>query len=284
MERFCDLHTHSVFSDGTCTPAQIIDRAVALGLSTVALTDHDSVDGLPEFLAAAQGQPVEAVAGGEFAVEYEGTELHLLGLFIPPAAFGRIAALMEQVHRRREQCVRDLVDSLNREGYGLDFAAMKAGAKGQVTRAHVAVAIEAQGRMDAQTAFRTLLQPGAGHYQSPRRLAFLQVLDVLCQEGAVPVLAHPFLNMTQPQLEDFLPQAKQWGLAGMECIYSAYSDQQIQTSFTLANRFGLLPSGGSDFHGDLRKEAPLGNGNRPIPDHFADDLKKGALSWQASLY
>ena len=274
--KFCDLHTHSLFSDGTCTPAQIIDRAVAAGLSAVALTDHDSTDGLPAFLAAAEGKPIEAIAGGEFAVEYEGTELHLLGLFIPPAAFDRISALMELVHQRREQCVHDLVDSLNNAGYQLDFDQLKAGAEGQVTRAHVAVAIEKAGHMNAQTAFRTLLKPGAGHYTSPQRLPFLQVLEMLREEGAVPVLAHPFLNMSRQQLEAFLPKAKQWGLIGLECIYSAYDSQTIQDSFALAEKYGLLPSGGSDFHGDIRQEAPLGNGDHPIPYTFAEQLRNAA--------
>ena len=81
MKNFCDLHTHSVFSDGTCTPAELIDEAVALGLSAIALTDHNTVAGLPEFLAAAEGKKVRAIAGTEFSTDYNGIELHILGLF-----------------------------------------------------------------------------------------------------------------------------------------------------------------------------------------------------------
>lgn len=269
---FCDLHTHSVYSDGTCTPAQIVDAAVSLGLKAVALTDHDSVDGLPDFLAAARGKPIEAVPGAEFAVVYGQTELHLLGLYIPQTAFSQIGALTKQVHRCREQCVHDLVDSLNRAGFSLNFEAMKAAAQGQVTRAHVALEIENQGLMDSQTAFRTLLKPGAGHYTSPQRLSFAEVLDLLLQVGAVPVLAHPFLNMSVAQLEDFLPKAKRQGLVGMECLYSAYDEKTTEAAFAMAKQFDLLPSGGSDFHGHIRQDAPLGNADHPIPYAFAQAL------------
>ena len=272
MTQFCDLHTHSVFSDGTCTPAEIIDEAVALGLKAVALTDHDSVDGLPDFLAAAKGKPIEPVAGAEFAVVHDDTELHLLALFIPETAFTPIAQLMGQVHARREQCVHDLVDSLNRAGVQLDFDQIKAEAKGQVTRAHVALAIEQTGRMTSEEAFLTLMRPGEGHYTSPKRLPILQVLELILQVGAVPVLAHPFLNMSREQLEDFLPWAKEKGLAGLECIYSGFDAETSALAFEMAQRFCLLPSGGSDFHGHIRKEAPLGNIS-PIPYDFAQNLK-----------
>lgn len=270
MEQFCDLHTHSVFSDGFCTPEQILDAAVQKGLAAVALTDHDSVDGLPDFLQAAAHKPIDAIAGAEFAVTYEGTELHLLGLFIPQSAFSPIAQLMEQVHRRREQCVYDLVESLNRAGFLLDFQALKHGAQGQVTRAHVAAALEEKGYMTASEAFHTLLKPGAGHYTSPQRLPFMQVLDMLRDMDAVPVLAHPFLNMTVRQLTDFLPLAKQQGLVGMECLYSGYDAQTTAAAFALAEAIGLLPSGGSDFHGAIRPEASLGG--QQVPYRYARAL------------
>ena len=270
---YCDLHTHSVFSDGTDTPEQILDRAVALELKAVALTDHDSVDGLPDFLAAAKEKPIEAIPGTEFAVVYEGTELHLLGLYIPTAAFAEIAALMRQVQKRREDRVHSLVDSLNRAGYALDFERLKQHASGQLTRAHVAMAIEEKGYMRAEDAFCTLLKPGNGHYLSPERLGFQQVLELILDCGAVPVLAHPFLNMTVDQLTAFLPQAKRMGLMAMECIYSGYDEQTTGSAFAMAEAFGLLPSGGSDYHGEIRQEAKLGNGDRKIPYAYADAFK-----------
>ena len=178
------------------------------------------------------------------------------------------------MRQRRENCVFDLVQSLNRSGFQLDFDKIKENAKGQVTRAHVAAQIQEQGIMSAEQAFSTLLRPGAGHYTSPERLSFAQVLELLRQIGAVPVLAHPFLNMTRQQMLAFLPEAKKAGLAGMECIYSGYDRKTVEDSFALAGSCGLLPGGGSDYHGSIRKEAILGNGDHPIAYAYAQALKE----------
>ena len=274
MEKFCDLHTHSVFSDGFCTPTQIVEEAVRMGLAAVALTDHDSIDGLPEFLSAAADKPIEAVAGAEFAVTWEGTELHLLGLFIPRSAFSSIGQLMAEVHRRREERVFALVESLNQTGFHLDFNKLKQQAKGQVTRAHVAAAIEESGLMDAGTAFRTLLKPGAGHYISPQRLPFLQVLDMLRDVGAVPVLAHPFISLSEGELRRFLPEAKEHGLAAMETRYSTYSPEVTVAAHAIAQEFELLESGGSDFHGENKPDIHLGSGTGDlvVPYGFVQKL------------
>ena len=125
MGRFCDLHTHSVFSDGTCTPEEILREAAGLGLAAVALCDHNTADGLPDFLSAAAGQAVEAVAGAEFSVDLEGTELHLLALYLPERAFPQVSELMLAVNRRKEESNIALVESLNRAGYRIDYGAIK---------------------------------------------------------------------------------------------------------------------------------------------------------------
>ena len=101
MEQFCDLHTHSLFSDGTYTPAQLIDAAVEAGLAALALTDHNTVDGVADFLAAGEGKPIEVIPGIEFSVDYDGTELHLLGLYLPSESLPGISALMEDFTKPR---------------------------------------------------------------------------------------------------------------------------------------------------------------------------------------
>ena len=98
MNRICDLHTHSVFSDGTDTPTEIIEKAMEIGLSAVALTDHNTISGLPEFLSAARGKAIQAIAGAEFSVEYNGGELHILGMCIPESSFETVASLMREVN------------------------------------------------------------------------------------------------------------------------------------------------------------------------------------------
>ena len=141
MNKFCDLHTHSIFSDGTFTPAEIIEAAIANNLSAVALTDHNTVSGLPDFLAYAKGKDIEAVAGAEFSVEYNGKELHVQGLFIPEEAFAHVETLMREVNERKEKSNLELIASLARSGYALNYEELKSRVKGMVNRAVVARAM-----------------------------------------------------------------------------------------------------------------------------------------------
>ena len=138
----CDLHTHSVFSDGTCTPAEIIDTAIRSGISAIALTDHNSVDGLPDFIDAASDKKIDIVLGAEFSVDYNGTELHLLGLFIKPECFSQVSELMQSVIRSKEQSNIDLIESLKQVGIQLDYNELKNSTpNGKINRAHIATAM-----------------------------------------------------------------------------------------------------------------------------------------------
>lgn len=274
----CDLHTHSVFSDGTCTPAELVDAALACGLSAIALTDHNTVDGLPDFLAAAEGKPIDAVAGVEFSVDYDGTELHLLGLYVPPAAFGQVADLMHRYNALKEQSNVALVAALNRAGYAIDYAAIKAKTpNGKCNRAHIAAALtEAGYTASVKEAFKTLLGKGGGYYVEPQRLTVWETIDFIRAIGAVPVLAHPFLNLDEERLTAFLPAAKARGLVGMECAYSLYDEETTAKSFALADANDLCYSGGSDFHGGNKPHIQLavGQGNLCIPYAWAQAIEQ----------
>lgn len=277
MNKLCDLHTHSVFSDGTYTPAELINSAVDIGLSAVALCDHNTVDGLPDFLAAAQNKPVEGIAGAEFSTDFNGIELHLLGLFIPHTCFSQVSDLMETVNRRKEESNLALVDALAQAGYPLDYAAIKSKTPtGKINRAHIAAALTQAGYTPSnKAAFDTLLSPQAGYYREPKRLTVWEALDFVCSIGAVPVLAHPLLNLSVDELLSFLPRAKAKGLAGMECRYSTYSPEETRMSLQIAEVFSLKPSGGSDFHGSNKPDIRLGvgRGDLSIPGEWADALR-----------
>ena len=277
---YCDLHTHSVFSDGTYTPAEIIDAAIELGLSAVALCDHNTVDGLPAFLSAAEGKHIEAICGAEFSVEYNGTELHLLGLFIPRAYFAQISRLMEDAMELKRQSNLDLIDAINQAGYPVSFEEIaRTTPNGKFNRAHIARALVEKGYMSSiKEAFDTLLSPSVGFYKEPERISFWEMLEFLTDIGAVPVLAHPFLNLDASQLAVLLPLAKEKGLVGMECVYSLYDEATTQISFDLARQFGLKCSGGSDFHGTNKPDIALGTGkgNLKIPYEWVTMLNKAA--------
>ncbi len=275
--KLCDLHTHSVFSDGTYTPTQLLEAAERAGLSSIALTDHNTVDGLPEFLAAAQDKNMQAIAGAEFSVDYEGTELHLLALYIPETHFAAISERMADFHKRKAQSNYDLICALNKAGYEISFAEIrKATPNGKFNRAHIAAELTKKGYVGSiKEAFSTLLAPAHGYYQEPRRPTVWEMLDFIKSIGAIPVLAHPFLNLKEDRLITLLPLAAEKGLAGMECYYPLYNEATTEKSMLLANRFGLLPSGGSDFHGSNKPDISLGvgKGNLQIPYAWSVALK-----------
>ena len=272
MDKICDLHTHSVFSDGTYTPEELIDSAIAIGLSAIALTDHNTADGLPTFLRAAKGKPIEAVAGVEFSVDLDGTELHLLGLFIDEKHFSPINELMLDYVRRKEDSNIDLVDALARDGVIIEYDKLKSATpNGKVNRAHIASEMVALGyTASVQDSFKRYLAPSCGYYREPRRPTAFEMIEYIRSIEAVPVLAHPFLNLDEAKLSDFLPRAKSAGLCGMECIYTKNDEKTTALSFALADRFGLLPSGGSDFHGKNKPDTHLatGRGNLKIPYEY----------------
>jgi len=282
MQAVCDLHTHSTFSDGSDTPLQIVQKAVELGLSAVALTDHNMVDGLPDFLEAAADQPIKAISGAEFSVDYNGTELHLLGLFLPPSSYAVLSGRMQAVHEAKEQSNVALVEALNRAGYAIDYEAVKrAHPSGKVNRSHIAKALTEAGYTTSMGhAFDTLLSKDAGYYTEPERLTAWEMIDLLRSFSAVPVLAHPFLNLQEEELEAFLPQARRRGLIGMECLYTTFSAEQTACALSLAKANGLLPSGGSDYHGDRKPgiELGVGHGDLRIPLEWAQRLEESAGS------
>ncbi|MBP3305769.1 MAG: PHP domain-containing protein [Oscillospiraceae bacterium] len=278
MNGFCDLHVHSVFSDGTYTPAELIRGAETLGLSALALCDHNTVAGLPDFLLAAGNSPVEAVPGAEFSTDYRGTELHILGLFIQPRYFPTVTELLEDARQRKEESNLSLITALCDAGYALDYAKIREGTpKGQVNRAHIAAAMLEKGYVSSiQEAFQTILSPKYGLYQPPKRLSSFAAIEFIRSIHAVPVLAHPFLNLNEEALRVFLRQAKAYGLGGMETVYSLYDRGTAETAASVAREFGLRQSGGSDFHGANKPDISLGSGrgNLAVPLRFLGELKK----------
>ncbi len=277
MEKRCDLHTHTFYSDGSLSPEELVAEAERVGLSAVALTDHNTVKGLPRFLAAGEGSPVETVPGIEFTTEFEGEELHILGLYLPVSAFGEITAMMDDLLERKQVQNRKLVKALAGEGIVIDYEALCAASKtGNINRAHIAMAMVEQGYVATrQEAFRHWLNPERGFYQPPQRLDALQMVAYIAGIGAVPVLAHPFLSFRQEgQLYRFLNLAKPLGLRGMEVLYAENDDATTARSWEILRELDLLPSGGSDFHGANKPHICLGTGrgNLQIPLSFLEAL------------
>lgn len=269
MTVFCDLHTHSTFSDGTDTPAALVALAQEKGLGAIALTDHNTVAGLPEFLEAARGTSVCAVAGTEFSTDYRGTELHILGLFLKQEHFAGITDLLEDYRFRKEKSNVELVKKLNAAGYAIDYDRIKSSTpKGQVNRALIAAELTRLGYTESiQAAFKQLLSPKCGYYVPPTRPCPFETIRFIKSLGAVAVLAHPFLNLNEQELREFLKEAVPCGLDAMETLYSTYDEATTMAAKQVAADFGLLHSGGSDYHGGNKPhiQMGIGQGDLAIP-------------------
>ena len=257
----CDLHTHSVFSDGTYTPSEIVAEAKRLGL-IVALTDHNTVAGLPEFMDAAQELGVTAVPGVEFSTEHKGKELHLLGLFVLPEHYAAVERMVKEQHVLKEISNMELVERLNQAGYLIDYAKVKGrNPNGNANRAHVAAELLEQGYVTSiREAFDTILSDCGGFYLPPSRLQLIDVIKELRRIGVIPVLAHPLQELTESELRELLPSAMEAGLIGMETMHSSYTPETICLAEVIAQEHHLLSSGGSDFHGSVKPDISLGTG------------------------
>lgn len=278
MTRLCDLHTHSIFSDGTDSPERIIQLAKDAGLCAVALCDHNTVDGLPDFQRAAEGSGVEAIGGIEISVDHKGTELHLIGMFLRPEHYGPIRALLADGNRQKEESNVALAKALCDGGYPVDYDAMCRKAGGQLNRAHFAAALtEAGFTKSVQHAFETILDEKSGFYHPPRRPDAGDVVTYLRTMGIAPILAHPMIDLTEDALRAFLQETVPRGLLAMETRYPLYDGAMSATALAMAKEFAILESGGSDYHGKTKPDIRIGSGkgNVAIPTEILEALRKG---------
>lgn len=270
----CDLHTHSVYSDGTWTPRQIVEAAKAQGF-VVALTDHNSVSGLPEFLEAAAQLGVEAVPGVEFSTDYQGTEVHIVALFVRPDSYDAIRAYVAPGDRAKVQSNLDLIARLRAAGYKIDYKEVVAKTPdGRVNRANIGEELVEKGYFSTvKEAFSQVLQEKHGFYVPAKRPDAYDTIAFIREIGALPVLAHPYLSFRKnPALLDaMLPEACRHGLVAMETRYASDTEETTAVARSVAAEFGLLESGGSDFHGEVKPDNPLGKPR--IPREIYEKLK-----------
>lgn len=258
---YCDFHTHTNHSDGSYSPTELAKAAAEKNL-IVALTDHNTVSGLAEFLAEADRLGVTAIGGVEISTVYGGKEFHLIGLFIDPKHHSTIDDLCREYHRLKEESNIDLVNRLIKEGYSIDYSAVKArNVKGNVNRAHIAAELIKNGYATSiSDAFDRLLDEKCGLYIPPKRFELVDAIRFLQEINSIPILAHPLKDIEADELRKMLPELKSAGLVAIETMHSSYSDEKIAISKKIAGEFDLLESGGSDFHGTIKPGVNLGEG------------------------
>lgn len=275
----CDMHNHSIFSDGTFTPEELIKIGEKNNLSAIALTDHNTVLGLDRFLNAPNKNNIDLVPGIEFSTDYMGTELHILGLFIDKRYYNEIEEMMKYELKKKEQSNINAVNNLIKLGFDLSYEEIKSSTpNGNINRAIIANNMMNKGYVESVSeAFEKYLNPKLGLYTPPQKISALEIIEYINSIKAVSVFAHPFLNLkTEEKVREFLIKAKEKHLDGMEIFYSKFTDEQTQTALKLATEFQLIVSGGSDFHGENKPEINMGTGkgNLDIPYDIYLNLKK----------
>ena len=277
-EKYCDLHLHSHYSDGTFSPCEVVSQAKALGLSPIALTDHNTVKGLDEFIAESEKQGIEPIAGIEFSVDYKGKELHLLAYGISKKYFAEIEEKMDEYLKIRERSNRAMVDALCEGGYLIDYDEIyRKSGNGYVNRAHIGAELVEKGYCTTvREAFATLLSKDSPYFRPRVFPNVFDMIDYIGEIGAVSILAHPFLQFNEENLREFLREAKKHGLCGMETVYTEFSNEQVALAKAIAQEFDMIEGGGSDFHGWTKPDVAMGVGfgNLRVPASIADKIKE----------
>jgi predicted metal-dependent phosphoesterase TrpH len=244
------------------TPEELVSAAVAVQLEALALTDHDTTEGLARFLAAAARYGVRGVPGVEISAEHHPGAMHILGYLFDPAHAG-LQAQLAQLRAGRSERNRQIMDKLRALGLELTWDEVHALAGGEVVgRPHFARALMARGHVqDKDEAFAKLLARGRPAYAERFRLSPAASIQMIRAAGGVAVLAHPCsLKLGQKQLRAVLLELRAAGLGGVEVYHSEHNPRQTRLYLRLAADLGLACTGGSDFHGTLMPDIRLGHG------------------------
>lgn len=253
-----DLHTHSTASDGTDTPAQLIERAAREGFGLIALTDHDTLSGLPEARQTGERLGVRVIPGVEISAGEE-TEVHVLGYGMRDMA--RLESELSRMRQARCERMHRMIVKLAEAGIAVDEARVALLAGDSPGRPHLARVLVEMGRArDVRDAFYKYLLPGRVGYVPREKLTVPQAIHLLRDCGAVPVIAHPGQNKGAAfWLSERLRAMQTEGLMGLEVYHMAHTPAECQAFDRLARSLGLLVTGGSDYHGSV-KQIELGDG------------------------
>lgn len=258
MRDRADLHTHSNVSDGIDPPAHLVEMAEELELGAVALTDHDTLDGLKDFLSTGHSDCVRLVPGVEISTTYREKEAHLLGYFVPPDAIRLQKRLrwLEDVRKRRFPKMVDRLEELDIEFSDEDIEDVLEGVQ-TPGRPHLARLLVESGVVeDTVEAFDIYLGKGRPGYVKKDLMDIEEGIDLLRETGSVPVLAHPF-TVKLDALDDDLKDLKDMGMLGIEVHYEyghLHLNPDNERLARIAEKLDLIPTGGSDHHGDQERQ------------------------------
>lgn len=273
-----DLHTHSTSSDGSLTPTQLVELAATIGLEAIALTDHDTLDGIRPAQEAASAAGIELIPGVELSLDWDRGGMHMLVLWLEPGS-GPLQDRLAEIQDARNNRNARIIGRLNELGLDITLAEVEEEAgDGSVGRPHFAAVMVRKGFVtDIKAAFDEYLAKGRPGYMSRMRLGPEDAIELARRSGGVPILAHAHtLGLeNQAEVEAVLARLSNAGLVGIECHYGSYDADERAGYTRMARRFGLLASGGSDFHGTYKADVALGRGSVGIdvPTHLLEPLR-----------
>jgi hypothetical protein len=273
-----DLHMHSSCSDGSLTPEELAAAALDLGLEAAALTDHDTVSGVERFLSAASGTPLHAIPGVELASMLFNKDIHIVGLFIDHEN-ATLRAALEQMRQWREERNAEMVEKIRSKGYEITMEEVLAEAGGEsVGRPHMAAVLLKKGYFDTmQGVFNRLIGRNGSCYVLRKYYPVDACIRMIHEAGGLAIWAHPLhaARGARAALRKIGSRLVDYGLDGLECYYSMFSEQQQNDALEFAHARSLLVSGGSDYHGASHPQVKLGtgiDGNLAIPFEIYERL------------
>ena len=271
-----DLHLHSTFSDGSFTPEQLAREAAKAGLSAAALTDHDSIEGVGLFLKACEKESIRGVTGVEISVDYPRGTMHILGYFIDCNS-KKLNEHIDKLKAGREARNADILKKINNLGMPLKMAEVASFAgEGNIGRLHFAQALVARGYVNCnQEAFDRYLAKGKSGYVERDRLTPRGGVEMIANAGGLAALSHPFtLELSPAELETQVGELVQAGLQGIEVYYPQHNPNLVRKYLALAQKYKLVATGGTDFHGAPMPDIKIGRGfgSLNVPDSILAEL------------
>ncbi|MDD5408565.1 MAG: PHP domain-containing protein [Candidatus Omnitrophica bacterium] len=259
--KYADLHVHTSRSDGTFTPEQLVKEGLARGFSAIAITDHDTIEAIPQAQAAAQGTDLEVIPGIELTAQYESQEIHILGYFIDYKNEALLDKL-KTVQLNRIERIYKIVNNLGEQGVNLNpQSVFDISGKGTAGRMHIARALVKEGWVATTAeAFRKYIGDKSPAYALGFNLSPLEAINLIKGAGGLAVLAHPYILHNDALIDEFCG----YGLEGIEVYYPEHSQSMVNFYLDLAKKLNLLVTGGSDFHGSVKPEIKLGAIKIPI--------------------
>lgn len=273
-----DLHLHSTFSDGSTTPTEIVKRAATIGLTGIALTDHDTLEGIQEATTAASRYGMRLISGTELSVEWKNQSMHMLVYFLQPGP-GPLQDRMKDLRKSRATRNLEIVEKLNdqRIQITMDEVEAESGA-GVVGRPHFAGVLIEKGYVEnVQEAFDRYLASGRPAYAPRVRLPAAEAISLATQSGAVCSIAHPHtLNLRADEFSTGFRELTRSGLGGIEAYYGEYTPAMRDRIAEICSELGIVATGGSDYHGKYKPQLSIGTGKGDlhVPDQSFEQLEQ----------